>query len=83
MTITAIAGGIILAIAIRTALPPTDPRPIGLVDEVDLLADASSAPSGPVDVLFYAGTQAAANALGKGQIQTYYHLPPLTGKAVR
>jgi len=29
MIVTPIIGGIILALAIRTAMPPTDPRPIG------------------------------------------------------
>lgn len=73
---TPIIGGILLAIAIQIVMPPTDPRPVGLVDQAGLLNLAQNRPAGPVDVISFADTQAAARALAQGDIQAYYHLPP-------
>lgn len=70
-----LAGGVILYLAIRAAMPPTDPRPIGLIDQPGILADAP-APSNPVSVERFASSQTAAAALARGQIQAYYDIQP-------
>jgi len=71
-----IIGGIVLAIVIRSALPPTDPRPIGIVDQIELFAETASQPHNPVEVVFFADTQSAATALKQGDIQAYYNIQP-------
>lgn len=67
--------GFALFLAIRLAIPPTDPRPIGLVDQSGLLADAQF-PSQPVTVEPFADSQSAAAALAQGDIQAYYEIQP-------
>lgn len=70
-----LAGGLILYLAVRAAMPPTDPRPIGLVDQPGILAD-SPIPNDPVHVERFANPQAAAAALAQGKIQAYYDIQP-------
>ena len=65
-----------LALAIRSALPATDPRPIGVVDQVQLLPGTQASSSGPVEVLFFSSVPAASLALASGKIQAYYHIQP-------
>ena len=67
-------GGLILFLAIRAALPPTDPRPIGLIDPAGVLADTSSDPTYPVEVRRFAHPQEAAMALTNDEIQAYYEV---------
>lgn len=71
-----VVGGAVLALAIRSALPPTDPRPIGLVDRAGLFADAEDYPDEPVDVILFANPEAATAALDSGEIQAYYDFEP-------
>lgn len=68
-----LVGGVILYLALRAAMPPTDPRPIGLIDQPGILAD-SPAPSDPVSVERFASSEAAATALARGEIQAYYDI---------
>jgi ABC-2 type transport system permease protein len=68
-------GGLMLYLAIRAAMPPTDPRPIGLIDQPGILAN-SPAPGNPVSVERFADPQAAAAALARGEIQAYYDIRP-------
>lgn len=70
-----VIGGLILYLAIRAAMPPTDPQPIGLIDQPGILAD-SPAPNKPVRVERFTDAQAAAAALARGEIQAYYNIPP-------
>jgi ABC-2 type transport system permease protein len=76
MAITPVVGGIALGLAIRMTLPPTDPRPIGLIDEAQLLATAEDPPHDPVEVIFFPDAQAAAEALNQDRIQAYYNIRP-------
>jgi ABC-2 type transport system permease protein len=75
MIATPLIGGIVLAFAIWSALPATDPRPVGIVDQANLFAHAESQPSDPVGIIFYTDTQAATDALANNQIQAYYQIP--------
>lgn len=68
-------GGIALFLAVRLALPPTDPRPIGLIDQSGLLTNATP-PIQPVSAEAFADSQSAATALARGQIQAYYEIQP-------
>lgn len=70
-----VAGGLVLYLAIRAAMPPIDPRPIGLIDRPGILA-GSPAPSQPVGVERFTDSQAAAAALARGEIQAYYDIQP-------
>lgn len=76
MMIAPVVGGLALALAIYTAQPPTDPRPIGLIDQVQVLAGEDRPPKGPVEVIFFEDSQAAAGALAAGEIQAYYDIQP-------
>jgi ABC-2 type transport system permease protein len=76
MILTPLVGGIVLALAIWTALPPTDPRPIGVVDRAQLFANAGAPPDEPVEIIMFADMRAAVGALNEGQIQAIYTLPP-------
>lgn len=69
-------GGLILFLAIRAAMPPTDPRPIGLIDPASVLAAAATDPTQPVAVQRFANSQEAAVALNSGEIQAYYEIQP-------
>ncbi|MBI1881306.1 MAG: ABC transporter permease [Chloroflexi bacterium] len=71
-----VVGGIILLLAIRAAMPPTDSRPIGLIDQAGLLAGAATTPNQPVMVQRFADAEEAAVALAKGEIQAYYDIQP-------
>lgn len=68
-------GGIALFLAIRLTLPPTNPRPIGLIDQSGLLADTPP-PSQSVSVELFADSPTAAAALARGEIQAYYEIQP-------
>jgi ABC-2 type transport system permease protein len=76
MTSVPIIGGFALALAMGLALPRTDPRPIGVVDQPGLLAEAQTRPNKPVEINFFADTQTATEALRQGEIQAYYNLQP-------
>ncbi|MCP4683060.1 MAG: ABC transporter permease, partial [Desulfobacterales bacterium] len=71
-----IIGGLILALAIRAAMPPTDPRPIGVVDQAGLFSDVRTYPQAPAPVRLFAEPEKAAIALSAGDIQAYYDLQP-------
>jgi ABC-2 type transport system permease protein len=75
MLVAPLVGGGMLALAISSALPQTDPRPVGIVDQVALLAPADYLPAGPVEVIFFADPAAAHQALAQGQLQAIYELP--------
>jgi len=74
--VTPLIGGLVLALAIRTALPPTDPRPIGVIDQARVLADTQTRPDRPVEIIFFTSSQTASRALDGGGIQAYYHIQP-------
>lgn len=74
MTVPVI-GGLILYLAIRAAMPPTDPRPIGLIDQPGILAGSPTS-SQPVPIERFTSAQAAAAALARGEIQAYYDIQP-------
>ncbi len=76
MAIGPVVGGVVLALAIRAAMPPTDPRSIGVVDQAGLFADSETSPDKPVAVIRFAGPEEAAAALSAGEIQAYYDLQP-------
>ncbi|MDX1524096.1 MAG: ABC transporter permease, partial [Anaerolineae bacterium] len=71
-----IAGGIILALAIRAAMPPVDLRPLGVVDQAGLFDGAEAYPDDPVEVIFYPSSTQAGAALSAGEIQAYYDIRP-------
>lgn len=71
-----VVGFLMLVLVMRSALPPTDPRPIGLVDQAGLLAGSETLPGNPVAVKRFASPEAAAAALAAGQIQAYYDIQP-------
>jgi ABC-2 type transport system permease protein len=71
-----IIGGLILALAIRAAMPPADPRPIGVVDQAGLFSDVETYPNDPVAVRLFANPEQAAAALSAGDIQAYYDVQP-------
>ncbi|HNB52230.1 MAG TPA: hypothetical protein PK530_09825, partial [Anaerolineales bacterium] len=68
-----IVGSAILLWVIRSALPPTDYRPVGVVDESGFF----SAPAGgdPVEMIGYGTEAEAIAAFGNGEIQGYYFIP--------
>ena len=70
-----VVGGIALALILQTLLPPTDPRPIGIIDQAALLSPATS-PNDPVETIFFDNTAAADQSLADGDIQAYYHISP-------
>jgi ABC-2 type transport system permease protein len=74
IVVAPLVGGMFLALAIRSALPATDLRPIGVVDQVQLLPDTQASSSRPVEVLFFSSVPAASLALASGEIQAYYHI---------
>jgi len=76
MVAVPIIGGLALALAISTALPRTDLRPIGVIDQPHLFAETKNRPDKPVKIIFFTDTQAAAEALEKGLIQAYYDIQP-------
>lgn len=69
-----IGGGIALALAIQSVLPPTDPRPVGLIDQANILPNESSPPINPVEIIFFDDTQIAEQSLNQEQIQAYYEI---------
>lgn len=72
MVTVPILGGLALALAISTAMPRTDLRPVGIIDQPGLLAEAAHRPEKPVEIIFFADEQTANNALETGLIQAYY-----------
>ncbi len=69
--------GLILALAISAALPQTDPRPIGLIDQPHFLNEVSPPPTAePVQIILFADTTTAAQALAQTEIQAYYDIQP-------
>jgi ABC-2 type transport system permease protein len=57
-------------------LPPTDSRPIGVVDQAGLFTNPALYPNDPVSVHFFDTDEAAAVALTTGKIQAYYEVGP-------
>jgi ABC-2 type transport system permease protein len=76
MVVAPVIGGLALGLAIRMATPPTDSRPIGLIDQVGLLTETEALARGPVEVIFFEQPPEAAVALEQGQIQAYYDIQP-------
>lgn len=76
MVAAPVVGGIMLALAFWSALPEPDLRPVGLVDQVALFGEEANYPDGPVEIIRFKTPDEAQNALGQGQIQAYYDLPP-------
>ncbi len=70
-----VVGFLILALAVRSVLPPLDLRPVGLIDRAGLTASPAVYPDQPVAILPYSDEAAAASALAEGQIQAYYEVP--------
>ena len=57
-------------------MPEVDRRPVGLVDQVALLAGETEYPASPVEVILFPDTEAAQQALDQAEIQAYYDIPP-------
>lgn len=76
MVAAPVIGGLVLALVILSIMPPTDLRPIGVVDQAQLFAEAEARPNEPVEIIFFADDQAAAKALRGGEIQAYYDISP-------
>lgn len=70
----AVIFGLAGALFIRVSLPPTNGRPVGLVDEsrTAALADSSTYPTNPVPLQRYESVTAARSALQEGVIQAYF-----------
>ncbi|MEM7344088.1 MAG: ABC transporter permease [Chloroflexota bacterium] len=69
-------GGIVLFLAIRSAMPVTDPRPIGVIDQPSLFTEPVTPPNDPVEVILFDTPEAAQTALETGEIQAYYDIQP-------
>ena len=76
MLFAPLIGGLILALAIQTATPEPDRRPVGLVDQAGILSPEVEPPEGPVEVIRFATAEMAAAALKAGHIQAYYDIQP-------
>lgn len=76
MTLMPLLGGLLLAAAIQSAMPELDRRPIGVVDQVALFADASGLPREPVEIMRYTDPTEAQAAFDRGDIQAIYDLGP-------
>lgn len=74
MLVMPLLGGLILAFAVQNALPENDHRPVGVVDQAELLAGVKL-PAGPVEVIRFTAPAAGQLALDKDQIQAYYTIP--------
>ncbi|NUM47571.1 MAG: ABC transporter permease [Anaerolineales bacterium] len=74
-----IGGSVIFLWAFRAALPPTDYRPVGVVDQAGVfLSTEAPIPAGsgdPVEMLGFGTLAEAASALDQGVIQAYYLIP--------
>src|SRR5262245_20428544 len=68
--------GVALGMALRLALPRTDPRPIGLIDQPHLFPAGEDFPANPVETILFSDAQAAKTALSEGRIQAYYDIQP-------
>lgn len=68
--------GLIGFLVISSALPETNLRPVGLVDDTQstIFLDTASYPDEPVSLQRYESQSAAAAALELGEIQGYYHI---------
>src|SRR5262245_26058671 len=66
--------GIALGLALRLALPRTDFRPIGLIDQPGLFTGVENFPPEPVKVIFFTDSERAAAALDQETIQAYYDI---------
>jgi ABC-2 type transport system permease protein len=67
------AGSAFLLWAIRSALPPTDYRPVGVVDEAGFFGDPAR--GDPVEMIGYGTEGEAVSAFEAGDIQGYYLIP--------
>ena len=70
-----LVGGLILAVAVQSAMPRLDSRPVGVVDEANLLTEAQERPLRPVEIILFENRENAAEALSSAQIQAYYVIP--------
>ncbi len=70
-----VLGGAALALALYSALPATDPRPVGLVDQAAVISPTATVPREPVEIIRFETADQADQALAQGDIQAYYHLP--------
>ena len=70
-----IAGSVILLWAIRSVIPPTDFRPIGVVDESRFFPPPAGSDTTPVEMLGFDTVPGAVSALEAGEIQAYYLIP--------
>ncbi|MDM8518479.1 ABC transporter permease [Anaerolineales bacterium HSG6] len=86
-----LVGGALLAGAIFMAMPAPDTRPIGIVDQVNLLLEpeeqvmvisegaivkSQEQAGNLVHVIFFRSPEEAASALATDYIQAYYKIPP-------
>ncbi len=69
-------GGLLLALAVASAMPPTDLRPVGVIDQAGLLGNMGDAPIDPVEMRSFTTVKAARAALTAGTIQAFYLIPP-------
>jgi ABC-2 type transport system permease protein len=69
-------GGVLLTLAVASAIPPADLRPVGVIDQAGLLGDMGDAPTDPVEMRSFATVEAARAALTAGTIQAFYLIPP-------
>lgn len=69
-------GGLLLTLAVASAIPPADLRPVGVIDQAGLLGDMGDVPTDPVEMRPFATVEAARAALTAGTIQAFYLIPP-------
>ena len=69
-----VVGSVILLWAIRSVVPPTDYRPIGVVDESGFFNLPAEMGMTPVEMMEFESVPGAAFALETGEIQAYYHV---------
>ncbi len=69
-------GGLILGLAIQSALPELDLRPVGVIDQADLFPADATAPAAPVQAILFTTPEDAQQAFEQSEIQAYYDIQP-------
>ena len=76
LAVIPIVGGLLLVLAVTSATPPADARPVGVVDQAGLMAEGAALPAAPVEMRPFATVEAAVAALTRGEVQAYYLISP-------
>ncbi|MEM7034590.1 MAG: hypothetical protein AAF629_33930, partial [Chloroflexota bacterium] len=75
LTVVPATGGLVLALAVASALPEPDNRPVGLVDAVAILDDWQDIPQNDIEIQSFDTERAAQQALEDRVLQAYYVIP--------